>query len=441
MSSGGEALPERVKPHVIMRDLNEPVRALPGPFRIGEGVLESDLVFRWTPSPALIFGGSYSHSPMKLDASSEVLRSENPNFEVPVILTSMAHGSAGPQVQGIVNKPFSLGDSPLQAVRFCLANFPSYIGAGVRYEQEGIFGTMAGRLHVVSELGECVLDPILETSELGKAARRDSGWVVTHVGEWRPASGEMTVPEAQEALHMLHLWFGFLRGAWAGPLFPQGILDDQVLWREFGPWDLDESRSVSTWMPERTFLDLSDLFAGFVRRWNDTAWRRPLNYSIHWLVEANSPAVGLEPRIILSQVALEMLAWVLLVETERLHSRRDFARLSAAGRMRVLLQHVGVPTTLPDYMGTLPSLRQGDAFDGPGVIARVRNALVHASEDNRAVTGALDGTTLFECSQLALQYVDLAILAACGHNGYYSRRAWRGWKGDDEVLVPWATTG
>jgi hypothetical protein len=442
MSSTREDLPDRLKPHVIMRELNEPVRALSGPFWLGEAIVDSDLVFRWTPSPALVFDGTYSQAALKLDGSSDwVLRSDNPDFEVSVLLTSVINGPAGPRVQGVVNRPVSLGESPLHAIRFCLANFPSYIGAGVRYEREGSRGTMSGRLQVVSELGECILDPIPEARELGKAATRDAGWVVTHVGEWRPAGGQMTVLEAQEALHMLHLWFGFLRGAWAGPLFPQGLLREEVMWREFGAWDLDESRSVSTWMPQRALLDLSDLFAGYVRRWTDAAWKQPLMYSIHWLVEANSPSVGLEPTIVLSQVALEMLAWVLLVETEELHSRSDFRRLSAAGRMRILLQHIGVPTALPDYMGRLPSLVQGDAFYGPGVIARVRNALVHASEDNRAVTAALDGPTLFECSQLSLQYVDLAILAACGHTGYYARRAWRGWKGDDEVPVPWAATG
>lgn len=445
MSSTREDLPERVKPHVVMRSLNEPVRVLPGPFRFkGEagGVLDSGLTFRWTPSPALVFDGPCSQATVSLNASPQwVLQAEDPDFEVPVLLTSVSQGSEGARIQGIINKLFSLGDSPLQSVRFCLANFPSYIGAGVKYEQQGISGAMMGRLRVVSELGECVLDPIPETRELGKMARRDSGWVVTHVGEWRPAAGEMTVLEAQEALEMLHLWFGFLRGAWTGPLFPQGILHDQVVWRQFGPWELDESRSVSTWMPEQKCLDLSDLFTGFVRRWKDPAWRSPLVYSVHWLVEANAPVVGLEPTIVLSQIALEMLAWVVIVETQQLHSRRDFDHLSAAGRMRVLLQHIGVPTTLPDYMHTLPSLCQRDSPDGPGVITRVRNALVHAAEDNRAVLGALDGMTLFECSQLALQYVDLAILAVCGHSGSYSRRAWRGWKGDDEVPVPWAATG
>jgi hypothetical protein len=50
------------------------------------------------------------------------------------------------------------------------------------------------------------------------------------------------------------------------------------------------------------------------------------------------------------------------------------------------------------------------------------------------------GVQLWECSQLALQYVELVLLAVCGHGGLYARRGWRGWKGEDEIVVPWGTT-
>ena len=237
---------------------------------------------------------------------------------------------------------------------------------------------------------------------------------------------------------MLHFWFGLLRGAWAGPVFPQGVVDGEVVWRQFAPWKLGESRQVTTWFPERTPLDLADLFSGFVHRWNDSAWQGPLISAISWFVEANSSRSALESKIVLTQVALDLLAWVHLVETQRLHSRADFKRLSAAGRIRALLHHIGVPTKVPDYLTRLPALQQGDAFDGPGVITRVRNALVHATEENRTAVGSIDGPRLLECSQLSLQYVELAILAVCQHSGHYARRGWKGWKGEDEVLVPWA---
>jgi len=326
-------------------------------------------------------------------------------------------------------------------LRFSLANFPDYIGAPVRYQRNGNHGFARVRLQTSADIGLCRVDAISEVSELRERASRDAGFVISHVAEWLPPSGQMTAVEAEQTLDMLHFWFGLLRGAWAGPLFEQGLAHGEVVWRQFAHWKVSESREVTTWMPERRPLDLSTLFAGFARRWDTPAWRQPLKSAISWFVEANSPRTARETSIVLSQVALDLLAWVHLVETQRVHSRTDFERLSAAGRIRVLLQHVGVPAALPDYLTHLPSLQNGDAFDGPGIITRVRNALVHSTEDNRAVTKLLDGLQLLECSQLALHYVELALLAVCEYSGHYARRGWVGWKGDDEAVVPWGGAG
>lgn len=444
MSDTFDHLPARVTPYVILGELNQPVPVVPGPFRLvgaTEGSLDADLTFRWVPSTAVAFEGSYSHPYLDLDAQSWFLQSDNPqSFEVAVLMTHVTPGMESSHVRGVVHKDFSLGESPFEVLRFSLANFPDYIGAPVQYEHNGRRGFMAARLQTSAGNGLCRVDEIPEARELRKCARRDAGFVISHVGEWLLSPGQMNVTEAKATLEMLHFWFGLLRGAWSGPLFPEGLVDGKVIWRHFAPWKLEESREVTTWMPRRKPLDLSALFSGFVQRWSDPAWRGPLKSSISWFVEANSSRTALESKIVLSQVALELLAWVHVVETQGLHRRADFKDLFAADRIRALLLHIGVPATVPDYLTHLLSLQRGKASDGPGVITWVRNALVHATEEKRAVIGSLDGSHLLECSQLALQYVELAILAVCGHSGYYARRGWTGWKGDDEVVVPWGRT-
>jgi hypothetical protein len=160
--------------------------------------------------------------------------------------------------------------------------------------------------------------------------------------------------------------------------------------------------------------------------------------AVSWFVEANGPGISIESKIVLAQVALELLAWVHLVETQRLYSRKAFDALKAAGRIRALLDHIGVPLAIPSYLTTLSAIYPSKALDGPGVITSVRNDLVHATDVSRAAISSLSVEQLFECSQLALQYVELVLLAVCGYSGYYARRGWHGWKGDDEILVPWS---
>lgn len=435
--------PARIAPYILTAKPDEPVLLLPGPFRLigaAESRLNADLKFRWSPSVAVEIEGEYVGPLMRPDEMECNLVSEGEHaFSVPIHITNFSVGTKGSFVRGLTARPFSIGEGSFEALRFCLANFPDFIGKIVRYESETGEGATRGRLEMSAGGGCCQVDKIMEAKELVRIAERDAGFVISHVGLWIPSAGVMNAQEAESIIGMLHFWFGLLRGAWAGPLFPQGVNSSQVVvWRQFASWGLRGSRKVSTWLPNRTPLDLSSAFKGFVDRWNDSTWHDPLTTAISWFVEANAPETARESRIVLAQVALELLSWVLLVESQRIHHSKDFEVLSAAGRIRTLLHHIGIPTTIPEHLNSLQSLCDVDAFDGPGVITKVRNALVHSTKRKRAFMESVDGEQRMECSELALQYLELTLLAICGHDGHYARRGWRGWKGDDEVVVPWS---
>jgi hypothetical protein len=251
----------------------------------------------------------------------------------------------------------------------------------------------------------------------------------------------MSASDAQEVTQLLRVWFGFLRGAWTGPLFLEGIQGTETVWKQFVTGSLREDRHVATWLPEMNRIDSTVAFENFVDLWSSATSRDALVLAVSWLIEANTPRTAPESKVVLSQVALELLAWVHVIETQQIHSRKDFKSLSAAGKIRVLLDHISVPTAVPEYMPDLRPLCTGDAFDGPGVLTSVRNNLVHATEKSRSATLTLSAPQLFACSQLALQYVELAVLAICDYGGSYARRGWKGWKGEDEVVVPWNDMG
>jgi len=435
--------PDRLQPHIVMKDLNEPIEVAKGPFRLTgdvEGRLEADLVVRWVPSLEIAFDGNYSGPTIGFSTEQLTLASDGAlPFSVPVNLTRVGLGMDSQSVRGTIAGKIVTGRGACKSLRFGLVNFPEFIGDPVRVRRGESDGWSRSRLECLADIGVCRIDEIEEVAELRKHAIRDAGAVVSHVGQWVPRAAMVSPDESDEVVRLLHFWFGFLRGAWTGPVFVEGVGErDEIVWRQFARWKLSETREMPGWFPERTPTDLSPLFSGFTARWNDPAWNRPLIAAISWLVEANSSRSALESRIVLAQVALDLLAWVHVVETQRLHSRADFKRLSAAGRIRALLHHIRVPTEVPDHLANLTPLQRNEAFDGPGVITSVRNSLVHATEDNRARTANLAGLQLLECSHLGLQYLELAILSICGHSGHYARRGWRGWKGEDEVLVPWA---
>ena len=212
-SFGGAA--ERLAPYVVQRELNEPVTLISGPLSLlgpQSGVLDSNLVFRWAPSTSVEFEGPYSEE--RVDTSVDVewhLRLGEADSQVPVFLTE---ANQGPPtiVRGFASQPFNIGNAPFDVLRFSLANFPQYRGSPVRFERDGASGVAHGRLQVEGDMGVCRLDEVAEARELNERARRGAGFVVSHVGEWIPSSGNMTADEAAATLDMLRLWFGLLRG-------------------------------------------------------------------------------------------------------------------------------------------------------------------------------------------------------------------------------------
>lgn len=435
--------PERIAPYRIMEAVDQPDRIADGPFTLcgsATGALTSSLDFYWRPDLRFALEGEFTERLLEIGDSPWRLEGEIRGHEVEatVFLTNVRPSLPdGPtRVRGFVSNPIEIGAADsFEVLRFSLVNFPNYLGRAIRDTPRSL--TYTGRLTFPFTAGEIRVDAIHEVKDLRKQAAREGGFVMTHVGEFVPTKGPISAKEASSLLTLLHNWFGFCRGAFAGPVFPQGVRDGEVVWEHLASWRLGESRTVPSWMANTHPVDLRDAFGGFAKLWEDDDWREPLTTAIAWYVEANARRTAHETRLILAQVALEMLAYVVAVETERLHSRSDFDRLSAAGRIRTLLQSLEIPLLVPAHFAEVQSLLTDDVFDGPGLITYVRNKLVHATAKSRATVAAVSGVQRWECGQLALQYLELVLLALFGHTGRYAQRAWRGWKGEDEIPVPW----
>jgi hypothetical protein len=443
MNASLNDVPDRLEPYILMKTLNEPVAVAHGRFKLATadkalGTVEGRLYFRWLPSTAMEFDGSYSGSPIDVGSEGVTLSIDDLGLSSSVLTTNVTWGPVPAQIRGVFLNKATLAVGPaFDRLRFCLVNFPQYFGHAVRYETQGSRGYQRGRLRAASPHFLCITDAIPEMDGLRKAAVRESGFVISHVGELKALEGRFDQALAENALNLLHLFFGFLRGAWSGPVFPQGFTGDKKTWEQLAGWRVSEAKEVPTWLPQRNPVELDALFCGFAEHYSDTLWQSPLIRAVRWYVEANSSGPLDATRLVLGQVALELLAWVEVVEARHLHGRNDFRRLSAAGKMRSLLEHFQIPCDIPSHLSELQNLQEGEAFDGPGVIANLRNALVHAGEKHPAPAKPVSGTQWWLAGQLAIQYVELSLLALCGYQGMYARRGWRGFKGDDEAFVPW----
>lgn len=181
-----------------------------------------------------------------------------------------------------------------------------------------------------------------------------------------------------------------------------------------------------------------NLFSGFMDKINDPAWKSPLSNAISWYVEANRPEIANEGRIVLMQVALEMLSWTFFVDSGRSYTAKQFGRLPVHKKIRKLLVELKIPTVIPKHLSELQKISRKTLHrDAPGALSMIRNALVHSTRENRSIVDQLDGTHLYQIAQMGIGFIEQVILALCAYGGSFAQRGWRGWKGDDETTVAW----
>ncbi|MPZ20578.1 MAG: hypothetical protein GEV06_22080 [Luteitalea sp.] len=437
-------VPERLTPEFAMRGLNEDIPLTTEPLRLLRdgavlGEIEGGLCLRWLPKPGIEFAGLFSGrwSP-SLDDQPLELAAPNLRLTGPALLSHVQPNPERPVVRGLLGKGVSRPLSSADRVQFYLVRFPDFIGDAVLRSTETSWWCESGRLTMKAGPLACTLDAISEVRELTKLAERQPGFVISHIGELRAETSSMSQETADNLLRALHWFFGFMRGARTGPILPSVGRSFSESWFEIGSWRLDEPNTVSSWLPTRSRLQLDDLFAGFLDLWADAVWNDAIRTGMSWYMAANAAHVANEVRIPLVQIALELLAWVRLVERGNAFSEAQFDGLSANGRIRTLLEGLDIPTAVPARMTELSTYASGEQLDGPGCLTRLRKRLVHPTAKNRRGLNDVDGIMYWQAGQLGLQFFELTLLALYGYRGKYACRAFRGWKGNDEIPVPWA---
>lgn len=230
--------------------------------------------------------------------------------------------------------------------------------------------------------------------------------------------------KADDLRTALYYFFSFCRGIWCGPVLAVGELQGETTWLQWVP-----SRVASWWhrgswwrqLEVRQLSSVAPAFSGFMRLWNRGLWREPLKNCLHWYVEANSNAGGLEGGIILIHTALALLSWLVMVEDPRTraYSEKKFDSFSAGDRIRHLLTTLrmpcGVPAgELPELAAALPGL---GARDGVGAIVAIRNDVVHPRRKRRTHLLRTGSSGRIEALTLGLSLLETALLRLFGFRG------------------------
>lgn len=404
--------------------------------RVAEG--HGEVHFSWLPRPGVTFvmpaqtmGGVVGETriaipPLGVDAS--------------VFLTSW--NMSGGDVRGVVNRARFPPTDAIRELRFAVPNY-LFMNRGDPLREKRRSGEhfWAGRNVLEAEGWELTLDGRSDARNVKERLRAKGGCEVTHSARLRRCDGAaFSDSEARDKLIALGCFFGLTCGHWAPPLVAYGH-DERlsVVWRDWDP------PTISPWRPAMSVIDvfhpesLDEVFAGFLRRWADPIWREPLLYATQMYVEANGPVYA-ETSLVLTQAALELIAWVRVVEDEQAYTGADFNKLKygAADRIRKLFDWLELDPSIPATLASLGTEAcRRNWVDGPHAIDALRNALIHPSKRERIEDTDLNAR--IDLHELGLWYAELALLRVVGFEGEYSSRLHSHSSGS-VVPVPWGRT-
>lgn len=277
-----------------------------------------------------------------------------------------------------------------------------------------------------------VIDDLLDIN-------RGDEYKITHWVEFSREDGSnFSDEEAQDFLWKLSIFLSFCRGQWINYCLMTGFDDsgEKVL-EQWGTGRVSIWRQPNGWLDEHSGQCICELYSEFSIKVEDASWLETIANVVYWFTRADTSNVGSDGACILLQAALERLAWQIIVRERNAISPKEFQDLTAADQLRLMLNILSIPTTIPETLARLKSLGLSRGLDGPSVFTYIRNRLTHPPK----ISASTEKLPYYEACVLAQWYVELAILAACGYTGKYGNRTViPRWVGQVEA-VPWACAG
>jgi len=359
---------------------NAAIHLYSGPitFRSGDDTVSADgsIELRWLPTPDVCL-----EIPDFPDPELSIKVGDQPDFEVPhaigsaaALMTATSVGTnRATSLKGLLNDTLEVGSgSGLRAVVFHLVNFAHFTS---RRPSDAPGDWRRDRMTWQTGDWRLMIDAVPGLSELEKQVKIAGGYIISHTARLERVDGRIfTSQDAQQFWEGLFRFLSFVHGRRMSAILPIGYdSSGQPVWQEWAPWIIDPWKGLHSWADLHHGNHLADGFRGFMQRRADPSWKESIDRAIYWYVESNRNPLSIETNIILTQVALERLAWEYLVR-QKVMSKSRAEDLKAKGRITRLLKDHKVPIDIPAHYSEMGKSSWADAVQA---IVDVRNDIVH----------------------------------------------------------------
>lgn len=343
-------------------------------------------------------------------------------------------------IDGFVDGGFWGADTDVNKLYFYIPNFWKFDGEVVN---SSAGAAARGRCVLESSEWRVTLDPLLNEKP-HEFLNTAHGNAITHIGMAERVDGSsIRQAQARKFQEELFWYLSFCRGRWTGTVLLTGQSESgRSEWISLHSTKISSWAHVDSWCRYRADRTIRDAYKGCSELLNSESLREAVLLGIHWYVEANMCAGGIEGSLVLAQATLEMLAWHWIVQENGFCSDNGFKPLPAEDKIRWLLSDCGIPTAIPTTLERLTErAKELNWASGPTAITQIRNGLAHGSPKQLTSEFSRPHDSRREAWSLALWYVELVLLKLMGfRNEYYNRidppkQSWD--RGD---VVPWLNT-
>lgn len=346
---------------------------------------------------------------------------------------------------GLIQDPIILGTGEsFGRVRFLVLNLCTHGIDQLHYRKGASIQSWRGRMSFTMGPWEVTLDSTPELDELTRAAKVTGSHVITHAGNLELVNRKLFKSEPAARIFETLYWFlSFLNGARCDCILPVGLRHtDTRHWQQWGSRILTPVHRAKSWYTDASRDCVREAAECFHQVWQHENRREWLPLALALYLEANRNTSGVDLALAQSQMALELVSWVALVEEGQALTAAGFNQLSAADKIRLLLFYCQVPPAIPRKLDTLwlTVQKRSDKHkpDGPAVITEIRNSLVHPRRENRAKLKTFCNRSKYDAWQLSMWYVEVGLLKLIGYAGPYSNRLGRERPNTVFDLLPWS---
>jgi hypothetical protein len=276
------------------------------------------------------------------------------------------------------------------------------------------------------------------SGDVRRQSERDQTYTITHLAEIHRLDGAQFGPADWASVdEFLYYTLGFLAGKGSGPALAQGRNEtQQIVWRDQLIPSLGHDRHHSHWFPRSYPTHIHELIQGAWKRWQAEDEREALQRSIEWYWQCVDRETIIENRLILSQVDLELLSWVIMVEEGGRLSGEGFRKLPASDRIALLANQLGASAAIPPPFESLLAEAASQHWNSaPQALAEIRNKIIHPEKRGRGIVVSLNWKARLQAAEWGVWLVELGILWLLGYRGRYDSRTAK--PGQPFPMVPW----